>query len=449
MTVLELRATWFLLGLLLVFVLSNEPRFVWHLVAGLPWLIGCGLLLPARTAAAIANVSKRLLADRGVRVALLVLGILAVAVAQIFTVAGALTIVTSCLVLAGILAAVGRFTVLRTMIVGVTASSVTIALTLLVLELVLRTEGISTRLGFPSEIIAWEDRYDRLWEENVHRFRSHHEDVRKRSGVFRVLALGDSFTWGDKIADSDSTWPAILEERLALEVGAGRVEVISMAQRGYTTANEAELLQRLGWEFDPDMVVIQFFANDALPSFPNFRRVGGEWLCPQHGLVPVRFRTSLVQSSAVVALMERQYNALRSPEPCYLQFDRLYEESSSTWGEFQAAVGLIADSARSRHTPVLFVLFPFLAPGEWTADSHPLQPVHERVASVAEKEGFSLLDLAAHFATAGGDWQRWWATAYDSHPNGAAQQLVAAAIARSILENEILARPPQNHPGKP
>lgn len=58
---------------------------------------------------------------------------------------------------------------------------------------------------------------------------------------------------------------------------------------GYTTANEAELLRRLGWQFDCDLVLVQFYINDALPSGDNFARVGGSWLLPRVNLLPVLF----------------------------------------------------------------------------------------------------------------------------------------------------------------
>ena len=43
---------------------------------------------------------------------------------------------------------------------------------------------------------------------------SRHERVERSPGGVRVVAGGDSFTWGDKIANSDSTWPPPLEKGL-------------------------------------------------------------------------------------------------------------------------------------------------------------------------------------------------------------------------------------------
>jgi hypothetical protein len=50
-----------------------------------------------------------------------------------------------------------------------------------------------------------------------------------------------------------------------------------------------------------------------------------------------------------------------------------------------------------------------------------------------------VLDLIPAFAGEGGDWKRWWATPYDSHPNEAAHAVAAAAVARHLRERPLLA----------
>ena len=60
------------------------------------------------------------------------------------------------------------------------------------------------------------------------------------------------YFWGDHIASSDRTWPAQLERLLRARWDGAVVEVINLGQRGYTTVNEVEALDRLGWQADPD-----------------------------------------------------------------------------------------------------------------------------------------------------------------------------------------------------
>jgi hypothetical protein len=78
----------------------------------------------------------------------------------------------------------------------------------------------------------------------------------KPEGTTRVLALGDSFTFGDGVDDAE-TWPAQLDEQLG-----ERVEVLNLGASAY--AHDQMLLALLddGLALDPDVVVLGFFASD-------------------------------------------------------------------------------------------------------------------------------------------------------------------------------------------
>jgi lysophospholipase L1-like esterase len=52
-----------------------------------------------------------------------------------------------------------------------------------------------------------------------------------------VIALGDSFTWGSKIASSDSTWPSLLEHLLTQPPEGKPTEVINMGQSGFALSS--------------------------------------------------------------------------------------------------------------------------------------------------------------------------------------------------------------------
>ncbi|MBA3318513.1 MAG: hypothetical protein H0T50_10540 [Gemmatimonadales bacterium] len=292
-------------------------------------------------------------------------------------------------------------------------------------ELLLHIPFVARDFGLPSETARQEARYDRLWTHNVFRFRSPHESVARRPGTRRIIALGDSFTWGLYIADSDSTWPAVLERRLTAATPDAPTEVINMGQRGWTTANEAELLRRVGWQFAPDLVVVQYFMNDAYPSAPDFKFDQPE----RTYLLPEAFWKGYVRSSSVAALVSLAINGIRygllKPNA---EGGSLYEPGSPGYLQFKAALHEIGDSARVRGTPVLFVLFPSLVPGKWTPETYPLRALYRQVAADAKAAGLEPLDLTAAFAAEGGDWIRWWAVPYDSHPSAAAHAVVARAL---------------------
>ncbi len=435
LTARELRAAWALLAVPLgvVFWLPNEARVLWISVTALPWLLGVALLAGGDSAARAAQNVGLAVSDTSLRISAVVILLLLFLIDHVFSLSAALFVLIwgglALLILAARCAAV-RF---RAVILAGMTTAAALGVALLATEFVLRSPAVAKRLGPLDETAAWRDRYDSLSAGNIFGFRSRYETVESDSAIRRIAVLGDSFTWGDKIAKTDSTWPALLEDELRRRLPGGGVEVINMAQRGYTTANEAEVLRRLGWQFEPSVVIIQFFVNDALPSGPNLARRGGEWLMPRRSILPARFRSGSVASSALLGLLEGRLNALLNGSRPYLRFEELYREDAHGWRQARDAMREIAESAASREVPALLVLFPHLVPGSWSPETYPLREIHAKVAAHAEAVGFHVLDLTVQFAERGGDWRRWWATPYDSHPGLAAHAAAAVAIADELL----------------
>lgn len=307
---------------------------------------------------------------------------------------------------------------------GAVALAVTFIMAIAALEAFLTWSPVGARLGIPREQKRWEANYDSLWTRNIFGYRTPHEHLTRRAGVRRILALGDSYTWGDKIASSDSTWPAQLEQLL----GRRTTEVWNLAQRGWTTANEAEMLRRAGWQLAPDVVVVQWFANDALPSGPGFAREGENWVT----VLPARFRRYAAGSSATLFLIERVANQLVRARTTGGGYGPLYEEHAPGWQQLRGALREMGDSAQKRQVPLLLVLYPAFVPGNWTVENYPLRSIHEQVTRAGEEAGLIVLDLAGPFAREGGDWRRWWALPWDHHPSVAAHRVAATEIAKRV-----------------
>lgn len=147
-----------------------------------------------------------------------------------------------------------------------------VAATLLVLEMVFRTPLVTQFTGGDSPgLIAFQAKYDRLWNRHPLRFRTPYLPFPKTESEFRIVVVGDSFTWGDKIADSRNLWTSVLERRLNERSGGHRrCQVINLARCGYTTVAERHVLFEVGYAYAPDLVIVQFHPNDALPTNANF-----------------------------------------------------------------------------------------------------------------------------------------------------------------------------------
>ena len=75
-------------------------------------------------------------------------------------------------------------------------------------------------------------------------------------GTFRILLLGDSFGWGWGLDDGEA-FADRLEELLAPDV-----EIVNLSVPGYGTDQQFWVLERERERYAPDLVLLQFTAND-------------------------------------------------------------------------------------------------------------------------------------------------------------------------------------------
>jgi lysophospholipase L1-like esterase len=424
LTAAELRCAWVVLSCAFLTMPMPGSARGWLLSLAL-FAPGAWLLARESRASAIAQSLTDALASRPARVALIVSAGLLAFTAWIFSVAAALalTLVLATAVL--VQAARQRPRAVQTML----ARTVTLGTLALGGGLVL--EGLlggafATRIGAPSVREAWEQRYAKIREQNFFGFRSPYEQVLPEAGTIRVVALGDSYTWGDGIARTEDTWPGQLE-RVLRETLHRPVEVINTGRSGWTTANEAELLRRFGWQWQPDLVVIQFTLNDVTESAPGFRDKED----PRRRVLPLRFRTGAVKKSALLFLIETRLSVLMNPNWGSTNPARFHPDSLA-WQQTAAALREIADSARARHVPAVLLLYPLLVAGVWTPDTYPYSDLINQVARAGQEVGLDVVNLVDVYGAQGGDWQRWWVTAYDPHPNAEANALAVRALAAHI-----------------
>jgi len=101
--------------------------------------------------------------------------------------------------------------------------------------------------------------YDYTYSNNSLGFRGDREYGPKKPGDFRILLLGDSFTYGLGVND-DQTFAFHLEQYLRQHSLAA--EVINAGCPGKGTDYELKLFQTLGVKLHPDLTVLCFFPND-------------------------------------------------------------------------------------------------------------------------------------------------------------------------------------------
>lgn len=443
----EIRIAWLALGVLLAVLFWSELSPAWLAFTLPAWLAGATLLGVSRWSDTIADRWFLALRSRPARSALVVAVMLLLLAAYVFSPPAAVFALLYASLAATLIALRAAAPTLSRSLVRTTSAAAALAALLGTLEAILHLDFFEVRLGLPDAIATSTSRHDHLERRNLFGFRSPYERVAHQPGTFRIVALGDSYTFGDHIARAESVWPGRLESMLRQRHPRPRFEVINMAAGWYTTANEAELLRRIGWQFAPDLLVLQFYVNDALASGPNFQNVGTSSLDPSRHFLPVRFRTGPVGGSAVLDLAERLFLMARAGFGPRAQYSGLYADTTAVgFRQMRAALHEIADGARARHIPAVMMIFPHFEPGPWTEETYIYRREHRLATRIAEEAGLRVVDLTPVFAAAGGDWQRWWTTPYDSGANPEAHRVAAEVLLRELQRMGVLPWPPTPPP---
>lgn len=108
-------------------------------------------------------------------------------------------------------------------------------------------------------------------EINSEGFRDDHFNISKPSNQFRIVAIGDSFTIGMGLNDSQR-YSEILEKKLD-ESMEKDVKVLNMGLGGAGMKDYYQILYNKGTRYDPDMVIIGQTLNDAVSRENHDRRL--------------------------------------------------------------------------------------------------------------------------------------------------------------------------------
>ena len=95
---------------------------------------------------------------------------------------------------------------------------------------------------------------------NSHGFRDYERSWEKAANTFRILVFGDSYVEALQVA-LDKAFPALLEEMLN-EGSSKRIEVLSLGQSGFGTADAYMRYQNFGVKYSPDLVILAFHTGN-------------------------------------------------------------------------------------------------------------------------------------------------------------------------------------------
>jgi lysophospholipase L1-like esterase len=309
----------------------------------------------------------------------------------------------------------------------------TLAIALLGFELVLRAIEPKSPPGTT---------YGRIVTKNSNELRDREFAIPKPPDTYRVLVLGDSFTWGVGL-DIEETIPKQLEAALRTTT-ASTIEVINAAVPGMNTVNELAMLKEHGLKYEPDMILLVYLLNDIdfKPELAPQAYAGAEAV-PVVQIDAGRDATKwskwkgirgtilrIEQNSALARFMVprvgqvlHSMGMLNSVEFSWIaKVFQGFDDANPGWLESKRALKEIADISRERQIPFVVAIYPLLVGLENYQGRHANRAVEEYCRSI----GADVIDLLPVFEGKSG--RSFWVNYADHHPNAEAHRLVTRTL---------------------
>ena len=242
---------------------------------------------------------------------------------------------------------------------------------------------------------------------NSHKLREREVAFEKPAGVKRILMLGDSVTFGWGVA-FDQTTSKQLEALLNPSNGPRKYEVINAGVGNYNTQMEVQYFFNEGVKYSPDMVILNYFINDA-EEIPRYK---GNFLNENlHSWVYLSGRLDALLRTFGIG--KRDWNAY---------YADLYRDDAPGWQQTQPSVKRLGNHCRSAGIPCLLVNYPELH----NLRNYPFKHVNFKLEALARSAGMEYVDLLPAVIAVPED--TLWVTVPDPHPNALANTHFAKAL---------------------
>ena len=289
--------------------------------------------------------------------------------------------------------------------------------------------------------------YGKPVQRNSEGFRDREFIIPKPENTYRILVLGDSFTWGVGLNVEDAL-PKLIERGLAEQSAAHQIEVINAAIPGHNTVEQLLLLEDKGLKYDPDMIILVYNLNDIeyLPELsanvpdeadivPVVEIDPGEDITQfsrnrgfRGFILKIERRSALVRFLVPrVGARLRQMGLINSVEFSWVEkIFQGFTDDNPGWVESKNALFGISEIANNADIKFVVAIYPLFVELENYKGKH----VHRELLDYCNDIQIHCVDLLGLFENT--NERNYWINYVDGHPNGYAHLLVSELIIENI-----------------
>lgn len=299
-------------------------------------------------------------------------------------------------------------------------------------------------------------------EINSYGFRDKEYSIKKEKGVYRIIAIGDSITFGNNLP-VEATYPKRLEQ--LFKQGNKQIDVLNMGLGGYDTLQEVATLEDIGIQFQPDLVIVGYCINDIgstggnLDYIKSLQKYGSpiykirlaQFLKIQIEKIRITLYVKKANKEEVFARTNKDYILDTSQDKKLNKFmnklaKKLKAKSSvPMFTKFYAShvyIGKLRYSfeqlkkLKDKHKfQVIVAMIPYLLENETDKDIH--QTIYEIIKYESGRAGFDVLNLYNAFGSKG--FNNFLLDENDgTHPNNYGHELIADRL-NEYISSKIIA----------
>jgi len=260
--------------------------------------------------------------------------------------------------------------------------------------------------------------------------------VPKPPGVYRILSLGESTSFGAGVA-LEETYTKVAGRLLREALPGMNIETINAGVGAYTSFQCVTYFEREGVKLQPDMVWLFSGANDGLASYMrNYANLKHGFAYTDKELFAMRNRFSgllrLLNHSDLYKLLRalargkalKSYGKNVAGQEGELKKHRVWKPRVPAADRRENLERYVRIAREHEITPV------FLLPAYWTSPPDP----DDVMRDVAKKTGTLMIDLPAALHTSGRFEQCWFSMdEVGGHPNAVGHRLMGETIAQAII----------------
>jgi hypothetical protein len=250
-------------------------------------------------------------------------------------------------------------------------------------------------------------------------------------GVTRILALGDSQTFGNGITNEDS-WPKQLEHELNAQSMTSGYEVLNGGLPASDTWQHEILMKRLMSVYHPDIVVLALYVNDIVSKSTSVMNLQGD----DADSIERRL-IYLLKRSALLLSMRTAYDAIRQssfpPDGFRLWNALLGGESNPEidrrWEQVEHSLLVMKETAARNDVGFLVVSLPRR---DQVDGRLPAGKYNARLSSVMGRTGVNYINLLGPLQQAYRKHGKALFIPWDGHNTAIANHVIAEEISAAI-----------------